>query len=290
MQELASVSGPALAGVLLAVGGSHLVYVVQAFSASAVFCAFWLLKLRARPEPEVAAVKVPAIQALVEGVRFVWRDKLILPAISLDLFAVLFGGATALLPIYAVEILHGGVHALAWLRAAPAIGAVAMALTTAHLPRVKSAGRMMLWGVAGFGVATIVFAVSKIVLVVVRDVDFDGRVRQHQRGAAAESGADRDAGPCARARAGGEQHFHQLFESVGRGGKRPGGRVVWRGAFGGAGRLRYARDRGRFCFAGETVAALDAVREATVQSAGALSGRQRSSLVPWRKRPPLKWS
>lgn len=161
VQELASVSGPALAGVLLAIGGSKLVYSAQAISAAAVLAAFFLLKLRVAPPPETPVPKVPAVQGIVEGVRFVWRDKLILPAISLDLFAVLFGGATALLPIYAVEILHGGVHALAWLRAAPAIGAVTMAIATAHLPKVKSAGRLMLWGVAGFGVATIVFAVSR---------------------------------------------------------------------------------------------------------------------------------
>ena len=161
VQELASVSGPAIAGVLLAMSGSKLVYIAQAASATAVLIAFFFLKLRVQAPPEVPPVKIPAIQAIVEGVRFVWRDKLILPAISLDLFAVLFGGATALLPIYAVEILHGGVHALAWLRAAPAIGAVTMALATAHSPKVKSAGRLMLWGVAGFGVATIVFAVSR---------------------------------------------------------------------------------------------------------------------------------
>ncbi len=162
VQELASVTGPALAGVLLATGGTQLVYIVQAVSAVAVLASFLLLKLRIEPVevlPEKS--KIPAVQAIVEGVRFVWRDKLILPAMSLDLFAVLFGGATALLPIYAVEILHGGVHALAWLRAAPAIGAVSMALATAHLPRVKNAGAALLWGVAGFGVATIVFAVSK---------------------------------------------------------------------------------------------------------------------------------
>jgi len=161
VQELASVSGPALAGVLLAIGGSRLVYWVQALCAGAVLLAYWLLRLRATPPSELPEVKVPALHAIAEGVRFVWRDRLILPAISLDLFAVLFGGATALLPIYAVEILHGGVHALAWLRAAPAIGAVGMALATAHRPRVKSAGRMMLWGVAGFGAATVVFAVSQ---------------------------------------------------------------------------------------------------------------------------------
>jgi len=160
VQELASVSGPALAGALLAVGGSKLVYAVQAGCAAAVFVCFSLLRFR-RAAPGAADVKPPALRAIADGVRFVWRDRLILPAISLDLFAVLFGGASALLPIYAVEILHGGVHALGWLRAAPAFGAVTMAVATAHLPRVRRAGRAMLWAVAGFGVATIVFAVSR---------------------------------------------------------------------------------------------------------------------------------
>src|SRR5206468_12858896 len=70
-----------------------------------------------------------------EGLRFVLANKLILSAVSLDLFAVLFGGATALLPIFAVDILHGGPNALGWLRAAPSVGAVTMALTLAHSDR-----------------------------------------------------------------------------------------------------------------------------------------------------------
>ncbi len=161
VQELASVSGPALAGALLAVGGSKLVYIVQAGCAAAVLVCFWLLRFR-HAAVGAAEVKPPALRAIADGVRFVWRDRLMLPAISLDLLAVLFGGASALLPIYAVEILHGGVHALGWLRAAPALGAVTMAIATAHLPRVRKAGRAMLWAVAGFGVATIVFAVSRL--------------------------------------------------------------------------------------------------------------------------------
>jgi len=160
VQELASVSGPALAGVLLAAGGSRLVYTVQTFCALTVLGSFWLLRFR-QAESGSADVKPAALRAIADGIRFVWRDRLILHAISLDLFAVLFGGATALLPIYAVEILHGGVHALGWLRAAPAIGAVTMALATAHLPRAEKAGHVLLWAVAGFGVATIVFAVSR---------------------------------------------------------------------------------------------------------------------------------
>ena len=92
---------------------------------------------------------------------FVWKDPLILPAISLDLFAVLFGGATVLLPIYAAEILHAGARGLGWLRAAPSIGAISMAFLTAHLPRVRRPGRALLWAVAGYGAATVVFGVSR---------------------------------------------------------------------------------------------------------------------------------
>lgn len=157
-QEIASVSGPALAGLLMAWQGSRLVYIVQACCALLTFLCY--LSLRYRPEP-IEPSNVPAGKAIVEGVEFVWNNKLILSAISLDLFAVLFGGATALLPIYAVEVLHGGVHSLAWLRAAPSVGAVSMAVLQAHLPRVRQAGKAMLWGVAGFGLATIVFGISK---------------------------------------------------------------------------------------------------------------------------------
>ena len=97
----------------------------------------------------------------MEGVRFVWSDKLILSALSLDLFAVLFGGATALLPIYAVDILHSGARGLGLLRAAPAVGAVGMALLLAHSPRIKNAGSALLFAVCGFGVASILFGLSR---------------------------------------------------------------------------------------------------------------------------------
>jgi hypothetical protein len=103
----------------------------------------------------------PTAEALMEGVRFVWKDKLILPAISLDLFAVLFGGATALLPIFAVEILHTDARGLGWLRAAPSIGAISMAFLLSHSPRAKHAGWTLLWSVAGFGAAIVVFGISR---------------------------------------------------------------------------------------------------------------------------------
>ena len=92
---------------------------------------------------------------------FVRNNKLILSAISLDLFAVLFGGATALLPIYAADILHAGARGLGWLRAAPSVGSVTMALVLAHSPQIHRAGKALLWAVAGFGAATIVFGLSR---------------------------------------------------------------------------------------------------------------------------------
>src|SRR6266852_4797492 len=157
-QEVASVSGPAIAGLLLASAGRRTVYIVQVACTVVTLACFYFLKVPAEPKRDVPA---PTGEALLEGVRFVWKDKLILPAISLDLFAVLFGGATALLPIYAVEILHTGARGLGWLRAAPSIGAVSMALLLSHLPKAKHAGRTLLWSVAGFGAATIVFGLSR---------------------------------------------------------------------------------------------------------------------------------
>jgi MFS family permease len=157
VQEVASVSGPALAGILLATVGSRFVYILQVVFASLTLSCYLALRYRALP---VVKQQPRDLKSFLEGVRFVWRNKLILPAISLDLFGVLFGGATALLPIYAVDILHSGVVGLGWLRAAPSIGAVLMAVTTAHLPRMKAAGRTMLYAVAGFGAATVVFGFS----------------------------------------------------------------------------------------------------------------------------------
>ena len=97
----------------------------------------------------------------LDGLRFIRDNKLILSAVSLDLFAYLFGGAVALLPIYAVDILHAGPRALGWLRAAPSVGAIPMAVTMAHSPKIRRAGPVLLWSVAGFGLATIGFGLSR---------------------------------------------------------------------------------------------------------------------------------
>lgn len=156
--EIANVSGPALAGVLIATVGSQSVYALQCVAGVLVAISFWLIRAAGGSG---AQIHPPEQRELLDGLRFVRREPLILPAISLDLFAVLFGGATALLPIFAVDILHGGAHALGWLRAAPSIGAVTMAFLLAHSPRIHRAGRVLLVSVAGFGLASIVFGLSR---------------------------------------------------------------------------------------------------------------------------------
>jgi MFS family permease len=100
-------------------------------------------------------------KSLMAGIRFVFSKKVILATITLDLFAVLLGGATALLPIFADQILHCGPIGLGWMRAAPAVGAFVMALVVAHLPPMKRAGKTLFWCVTGFGVVTILFGLSK---------------------------------------------------------------------------------------------------------------------------------
>ena len=95
------------------------------------------------------------------GLDYIWRKKLILGAISLDLFAVLLGGAVALLPVYAREILHTGPWGLGLLRSAPGVGAALMAVALAHRPLRGRSGIALLWSVAGFGIFTIIFGVSR---------------------------------------------------------------------------------------------------------------------------------
>jgi MFS family permease len=156
--HLASIVGPMLAGVLLRV--SQHAAVVYVLDSLAVFTLVMLLSLVVgRPyQPRIEPV---TLRTLGAGLGFVWRTKLILGAITLDMFAVLLGGAVALLPIYADSILHVGAIGLGCLSAAPAVGALTMTLMLAHRRPLERAGAALLWSVAGFGVATIVFGVSR---------------------------------------------------------------------------------------------------------------------------------
>jgi MFS family permease len=153
MFESANVGGPALAGIILAVMTSRVVYTFQAVCAIVVLLCLTQINFERKHELQRGSP--------LEGLRFIRDNKLILSAVSLDLFAYLFGGATALLPIFAVDILHAGATALGWLRAAPSVGAIAMAVTMAHLPAIRRAGPALLWSVAGFGLATIGFGISR---------------------------------------------------------------------------------------------------------------------------------
>jgi MFS family permease len=154
--QVASVAGPALGGLIV----SFSVTASYIFAACCAAC-FAILMLGLKCRPAERSKEPATLSSLAAGIRFVFKTQVILGAITLDLFAVLLGGATYLLPLFASEILH--VHAIGfgWLRAAPAIGAFMMAMVLAHLPPMRKAGATMLWAVAGFGAATLVFAVSK---------------------------------------------------------------------------------------------------------------------------------
>jgi MFS family permease len=156
--QVAATLGPALGGGIIAVTGRAAGAYVFAASL-AVTCAGLVATIRPRP---VARPAEPlSLDSFMAGARFVWTTPLILATITLDLFAVLLGGAVALLPIYARDILQIGPTGLGWLRAAPSIGALLMALAMAHRPPLRRAGRSLLIAVAGFGVATIVFGLSR---------------------------------------------------------------------------------------------------------------------------------
>ena len=155
--QSASIIGPAAAGLIIAATQSA----VPVFAADLVLAVVALvtaLRLRVGGKPPAQAPLT--LRALLAGLEHVWRTKVILGAITLDLFAVLFGGATALLPVYAKDILHVGPAGLGWLNAAPAIGAVSMALWLTRRPPRARVGRLFFASVAAFGIATAIFGLS----------------------------------------------------------------------------------------------------------------------------------
>jgi MFS family permease len=157
--QIANVAGPALGGWVIAETSE----VFDAYRLAAL-CSLTsaALALPVLPRVPAKARESPSLASLLAGIRFLARTKLLLAAITLDLFAVLLGGATALLPIYASsEILDVGPTVFGWLRAAPAIGAFVMALALAHQPPLRRPGQALLLAVTGFGLATIVFGLSR---------------------------------------------------------------------------------------------------------------------------------
>src|SRR6266849_6900560 len=154
----ATILGPSIGGFLYAFSrGPSMVYATAMVTAiAAVFSTLRIkLQTQARPREPVTWTTVLA------GFHYIWTHKLVLGAISLDMFAVLLGGAVALLPVYASEILKTGPWGLGLLRSAPGAGAIVMAIVMAHRPLRRRAGIAMLWSVASFGALTIVFGVSR---------------------------------------------------------------------------------------------------------------------------------
>lgn len=149
---------PSVGGIVYALArGPAAVYALSFFTAAVA--AVCTLKIKVQPverQPEPLNWK-----STLAGLNYIWREKRILGSISLDLFAVLLGGAVALLPVYAKEILLTGPWGLGLLRSAPAVGAAVMAILLAHKPLGRHAGTRMLWCVAGFGLATIFFGLSR---------------------------------------------------------------------------------------------------------------------------------
>lgn len=195
--QFAAVAGPLLAGVVIAAsGGAWIVYLVTAFLCAGAGVAALFLN----PRPIVRTTAPPKFRDMLAGAKHIWAEKTVLGALTLDLLAVLFGGATALLPVYAEKILHCGPVGLGALRAAPFVGAFGMAVWLAARPTFGHAGKALLWSVAIFGVSMIVFGLSTSlwvslaalavggavdnVSVVIRHVLVQTRTPDHMRGRA----------------------------------------------------------------------------------------------------------
>ena len=155
VSEFGAIAGPAVAGVLIAFAAA-LAFAAAALLQLVMLIAFCFLRPHEQPPPGESLWT-----SAVGGFRFIIERKIILGAISLDLFAVLFGGATALLPIYATQILHVGATGFGLLRAAPAFGAACVGLLLVRRPIRSNGARWLFWCIAGFGLSTIVFGLSR---------------------------------------------------------------------------------------------------------------------------------
>ena len=156
--QLATILGPVAGGLIYALfRGPFAVYVAAAVITVIAVGLLLTMQVSLKVRASVEATS----SSVFEGFRYIWREKLILGAISLDLFAVLLGGAVALLPVYAKEILATGPWGLGILRSAPGVGAGLMAIVIAYKPLKKNAGATMLWCVAAFGLFTVLFGISR---------------------------------------------------------------------------------------------------------------------------------
>jgi MFS family permease len=153
--EVASMVGPMIGGFVIHLGGP------AAYLLNAVLLLVCFALTLPLPSVRAANKQAPSLASLIAGVKFVFSTQLLLSTMTLDLFAVLLGGATYLMPIFARDILQVGSIGYGCMRAAPAVGAFTMAMVTAHMPPMKHAGRNLLLAVAAFGAATVVFGLSR---------------------------------------------------------------------------------------------------------------------------------
>ena len=167
MFQTASVVGPSLGGLLIAAAGVQWVYLANAVSFGAVVAALMMMRdvparAPAPPGADDAMRDDVSLRAALEGLRFVFRSPLIRSTMLLDFFATFFSSATALLPIFAQDILHVGARGYGWLYAAPAAGALlTSAVMVPMTERIQRRGRTLLWAVAAYGLATVVFGLSR---------------------------------------------------------------------------------------------------------------------------------
>jgi MFS family permease len=171
--QFSALTGPLLAGYIIRqTGTAWLVYAL-----TAIGCAvFAVLAMTLHPRLSSKQTEPWAWRSVTAGISHLWNEKTILAAITLDMFAVLLGGATAMLPIYAKDILQTDAFGLGVLRASPYLGAFLMALVLAHRPAFRRAGPALLWSIAAFGVATIVFGLSTNIVLSVACLAIGGAV------------------------------------------------------------------------------------------------------------------
>ncbi|CAM1338908.1 MFS transporter [Tenacibaculum aestuarii] len=169
--QIASVLGPAFAGLTISWIGVHWSLCIVFGLVSISFLTVFFIKKKPILNPKIGE---PVMKSLKEGVRFVYKTKAILGAITLDMISVLFGGAVALLPVYAQDILKVGPEGFGVLRAAPAVGAFLTMLITAYIPISKNAGMKLLAAIFGFGVCIIVFGLSSVFWISIVALFFSG--------------------------------------------------------------------------------------------------------------------
>lgn len=169
--QAGEVTGPAVGGLIYGFSGVGSAYAAVVIISTLAFAAYLMVSDKPLPKRNH---ELSIKESLAEGVRFVFRTDVILSAVSLDMFAVFFGGAVAVLPIFADRVLHAGPEGLGILRAAPAVGAIIMSVIQAHRPFLDRAGRSLIVSVFGFGLSIIVFAISRDMLLSVAALFMSG--------------------------------------------------------------------------------------------------------------------